>query len=132
MTKQHPTQQAAERRDEMSEINAFIHEKIAGKCWHTFERTPIRCRLCSKCGVDEVMVLGTVAYPHYTDSLDLIAPIEKIVIEKVGYIAYLKCLRDVTMQNFDPNKGFLTDNYVITATAEQRARAIVAAWKEHE
>jgi len=107
------------------EINRAIHEKVIGECWH--EGNPksreigLRWVPCVKCH-ENIRAWDDEPNPDYCTDLNAVAKAEAKVIEKVGFYPYKNALIEAC--DFDA--------FLITATAEQRAKAILKALEIEE
>jgi hypothetical protein len=115
------------------ELNKYIATEIMGLCWHEWEVVDAP-HPCLKCGETQSWRERFIeARPDYCSSLDLVAGVEKVVIEKVGS-EYVMALCEIGQSNVTNERdGEMTDTDVLcalaTATALQRARACEKAHK---
>jgi len=120
----------------MNETDEYIHTVVLGNdCWHDRKDGRRGQDICSKCGFEWDDPWAT--NPAYSTSLDLLAPVEKLTVEKFGAYEYLKTL-------VETNDAGLPQDVVeamseaecairaVTASAEIRARAITNLWKSRE
>ena len=105
-----------------TDINRFIHEQILGECWHVFVHFKNPCRNCG------AKANPSHRHPDYCSDLDAVARVEKKVIEKIGFGEYADAIADAC--DVDRGLSYVALSKLATATAEQRARACVAAWKQ--
>ena len=97
------------------QINRAIHEQIMGECWHELREGVSAMAIqtvCTQCR-DWIDVL----HPNsdYCTDLNAVAQAEAVVIEQVGYEAYITALTRIA-----PYRGFV-------ASARQRAEACLKA-----
>lgn len=133
------------------EINKALHVAL-GKCWHKYHEVPhppelrnvkvrmpsgrvystgTRSRKCKFCNFSQ----GIVGWnnPDYCTDLNAAAEVEKFVVEKVGRHVYTDNLADVCNVDLDDSFDVYCDaGVLILATAEQRARACLAALQEQK
>lgn len=113
------------------ELNQYLHENVLQQCWHELNH---RMNACEKCG----QVYGGLrdwTGPDYRHSLDAISAVETRVIEEVGKEAYLLHLDAIFYGRKAPlalGRSVLpmdVASELITADADERARACKEAWE---
>lgn len=114
------------------EINRFLHESC-GLCWHECEPT-IRClKKCKKCKkvLGNSYQTGFDRNPNYCHSLDLVAIVEKFVIEKeIKYAFFLKKILEAYFTEQKMLHGVFSLETIATATARHRAEACLMALRQ--
>jgi hypothetical protein len=104
------------------EINRLVHQAMDAGCYHESDDTERATVTCKHCGNGFGGGAWERANPDYTTDLNAVTKAEAFAIEKAGRSEYYGCLEyQVGIEDL------FAKYWVVTATAEQRAKAVLSA-----